>query len=157
LPSALFFDFRDSLSVTSADVQTAGGVRWTKSPTARGGPGLQRSHAQRHPHTRRAHATGRHTPSRTRAPAWAVTAALWSALRARRALASIGVAKGHRCNLYICNICDQYKSSGWSSLFYTQESPRGWNPTFSGPPTWILTLTLAPCLSLFPFGLIFVG
>jgi hypothetical protein len=28
LPSALFFDFRDSLSVTTADVDTAGGCQW---------------------------------------------------------------------------------------------------------------------------------
>jgi hypothetical protein len=35
LPSALFLDFRDSLSVTTGDVATAGGVSGTTSPTAR--------------------------------------------------------------------------------------------------------------------------
>jgi hypothetical protein len=40
--------------------------------------------------------------------------------------------------------------------FLSQESPRRWNPTLSGPPAF-LTLTLAPCLSLFPFGLVSLG
>jgi hypothetical protein len=35
LPSALFFDFRDSLSVTNGDVKTEGGVSGSTSPTAK--------------------------------------------------------------------------------------------------------------------------
>ena len=35
LPSALFFDFRDSLSVTAPDVETAGGVSGNSSATAK--------------------------------------------------------------------------------------------------------------------------
>ena len=34
LPSTLFFEFRDSLSITAGDVETAGGVSGTKSSTA---------------------------------------------------------------------------------------------------------------------------
>jgi hypothetical protein len=45
LPSALFFDFRDSLSITTGDVETEGGVSGASSAMARR-PGLtDRSHA----------------------------------------------------------------------------------------------------------------
>jgi hypothetical protein len=43
LPSALFLDFKDSLSVVAADVETEGGVKGPRSPTADSGPGSDRT------------------------------------------------------------------------------------------------------------------
>ena len=55
LPSALFFDFRDSLSVQATDVETAGGVNGSGLPTARPVRVFSASNLLRTTRSRRAH------------------------------------------------------------------------------------------------------
>ena len=96
LPSALFFDFRDSLSVTAPDVETAGGVSGNSSATAKA---AQRALA---PAQRALAATPTDSPGLHGAHA--------PALRARPLACNIractGLAKGLDV-IYICTCFDQ--------------------------------------------------